>query len=162
VRVAREAMHVGRRLTTVGLCPRRVQRPGSRPSRRIDGDASPRGGGCANRRLGHPHGESTPAKIVLAIGAPLAGFAVLGAVDFRHVRFGELVRLVEELVICAVAAAASYPTGARLFGIGLAALSIGYHAFVYASGGRLVESQRAVAAGRRALSSAPGVPGPAV
>jgi Protein of unknown function (DUF2568) len=85
----------------------------------------PVGGGCANRRLGHPHGESTPATIVLAIGAPLAGFGVWGAVDFRHVRFGELVRLVEELVICAVAAAAWYAAGPRLFGIGLVALSIG-------------------------------------
>ncbi len=85
-------------------------------------------------------GTSTVTKIVYGIGTPAVGFGVWGAVDFHQLgRVAEPVRLVEELAISGLAAAAWYAAGQRELGIALAALSLAYHTLIYASGARLLE-----------------------
>jgi Protein of unknown function (DUF2568) len=85
-------------------------------------------------------GSSTAAHVALAIGAPLVGFGFWGAVDFHQAgRFAEPLRLTQELVVSGVAAVAAYTAGAEVFGIGLAFLSVIYHALVYLSGARLLK-----------------------
>jgi len=83
-------------------------------------------------------GQSTSAKVLLGIGAPLVGFGFWGAVDFHRSRHGEMLRLVQELVISGLAAAACYAAGRHALAIALATLSIVYHALVYASGASLL------------------------
>jgi len=86
---------------------------------------------------------STAAAIVLGIGAPVVGFGFWGAVDFHQAgRFAEPLRLVQELAISGLAAAAWYAAGRHVAGVALAALSLLYHASVYASGQRLLERER--------------------
>lgn len=85
-------------------------------------------------------GDSLALKTAFAIGAPLLGFGVWGSVDFRRAgQFAEPLRLCEELLISGLAALALYATGQHLLGLGLATLSIVYHALLYASGGRLLK-----------------------
>jgi len=86
-------------------------------------------------------GESASAKFLLGIGAPLVGFGLWGAVDFHRSRYGEFLRLVQELVISGLAAIALYAAGAHTLAIALGVLSIVYHALVYASGERLLKSR---------------------
>jgi Protein of unknown function (DUF2568) len=87
-------------------------------------------------------GDSTAAKIGLAIGAPLIGFGIWGAVDFHQAgRFAEPARLAEELAISGLAAAAWYAAGRHILGVALAALSILYHLSVYANGQRLLKAK---------------------
>jgi Protein of unknown function (DUF2568) len=83
-------------------------------------------------------GQSTSAKVLLGIGAPLVGFGLWGAVDFHRSRHGEMLRLVQELVMSGLAAAACYAAGRHAPAIALATLSIVYHLLVYASGARLL------------------------
>ena len=66
------------------------------------------------------------------------GFGLWGAVDFHRSRHGEMLRLVQELVISGLAAAACYAAGRHALAIALATLSIVYHALVYASGASLL------------------------
>jgi hypothetical protein len=88
---------------------------------------------------GYHTGSGTAAKILFAIAAPAVGFGLWGAVDFRRAgRLAEPLRLAEELVISGLAAAAWYAAGRHALGIALAALSVLYHALVYASGARLL------------------------
>ncbi len=94
--------------------------------------------------------SGTVAKIALGLGAPALLFGFWGAVDFHRARHGEQLRLVQELVISALAAAALWAAGARALGVALAALSVVYHASVYLSGERLLK--------RDPLASAPPVP----
>ena len=83
---------------------------------------------------------NTIGKLVVGIGAPLIGFGIWGAVDFRRAgRWAEPLRLIEELAISAAAALALYSTGATGLGWALMGLSIGYHAAVYAAGRRLLD-----------------------
>ncbi len=85
-------------------------------------------------------GDSTAAKVALGIVAPLVGFGIWGAIDFRQAgRLAEPLRLVEELVISGLAALALYSTGLHALGIALALLSVVYHALVYLQGARLLE-----------------------
>lgn len=84
-------------------------------------------------------GQSTSTKVLLGIGAPLAGFGLWGAVDFHRARHGEILRLVQELVISGLAAVAWYAAGSHVLAVALATLSIAYHALVYASGERLLK-----------------------
>jgi hypothetical protein len=83
---------------------------------------------------------STPvARVALGVGAPLVGFGLWGAVDFRQAgRLAEPLRLLQELVISALAAAALYGAGSHALGLALALLSVGYHALLYAQGERLL------------------------
>jgi hypothetical protein len=91
------------------------------------------------------HGAGT--KVLLGIGAPVIGFGFWGAVDFHRARHGEIMRLIQELIVSGVAAGALYAAGARSLGILLGALTIVYHTLVYASGARLLKpAQTRVAA----------------
>ena len=85
-------------------------------------------------------GHGAPASVALGVAAPAVGFGVWGAIDFRHAgRRAEALRLTEELVISLAAAAALAAAGHDGFGGALAALTIGYHALVYATGQRLLD-----------------------
>lgn len=89
-------------------------------------------------------GAHTPSsdglKVLLGVGAPVIGFGVWGAVDFRDAgRHAEQLRLTEELAISLLAATALYITGEHAAGVALGALSIIYHALVYATGATLLK-----------------------
>jgi hypothetical protein len=89
---------------------------------------------------GYRAGQSGGAKALLAVGAPVVGFGIWGAVDFHQAgRWAESLRLIEELVISGLAAFALYAAGQPALGIALGALSIVYHALVYVSGARLLK-----------------------
>lgn len=82
---------------------------------------------------------STGASVALAIAAPVLGFGIWGAIDFRRAgRYAEPLRLAQELVISLGAAAALYATGQHSLGVALGSLSIAYHALVYATGATLL------------------------
>jgi hypothetical protein len=101
-------------------------------------------------------GEGTAAKIVLGVAAPLVGFGFWGAVDFHRFRLAEPLRLIQELAISGLAAVAWYAAGRHILGILLGALSIAYHALVYASGQRLLKASREQPTGRsEAMPQAP-------
>jgi hypothetical protein len=85
-------------------------------------------------------GQGMAAEILLGVGAPLVGFGFWGAVDFHRARHAEGLRFLQELVVSGLAAVAWYASGAHVLGVTLAAWSILYHAFVYASGSRLLKS----------------------
>ena len=91
-------------------------------------------------------GQGAAAKVMLGAGVPLVGFGFWGAVDFRRARHAEGLRLLQELAVSGFAAGALYATGAHALGIAVAALSIVYHALVYASGARLLKPVDAPAA----------------
>jgi Protein of unknown function (DUF2568) len=83
-------------------------------------------------------GHTTSARVLLGIGAPVVGFGFWGAVDFHRSQRAEMLRLMQELVISGLAAAACYAAGRQALAIALATLSIVYHLLVYASGARLL------------------------
>ncbi len=84
-------------------------------------------------------GDSTVGKASLGVAAPLVGFGIWGAYDFRGARrFAEPLRLGQELVISGVAAAALYAAGEPTLGLGLAGVSLAHHFLVYALGERLL------------------------
>ena len=92
-------------------------------------------------------GGGTGTEILLAIGAPLVGFGFWGAVDFRQAgRLAEPLRLVQELAVSGLAAVAWYAAGEHALAWALGLLSLGYHALVYATGGRLLERRSRAAA----------------
>ncbi len=85
-------------------------------------------------------GSSTGSRIALAIGASVVGFGFWGLVDFHQAgRWSEPLRLVEELAISGLAAAAWYVAGRHALGWALGVVSIAYHGLVYAQGGRLLK-----------------------
>ncbi len=89
---------------------------------------------------GFQTGQSTGIKILLAIAAPVVGFGIWGAVDFHQAgRLAEPLRLLEELIISGLAAAALYVAGQPIFGIALGLISIVYHGLIYLSGERLLK-----------------------
>ncbi len=78
-------------------------------------------------------------KLALGIGAPLVGFGIWGGWDFRGAgRFAEPLRLLQELVISLIAAAALIAAGQPALGAALAAVSFLHHGLVYALGERLL------------------------
>ena len=86
-------------------------------------------------------GTGMTSSVLLALAAPAAGFGIWGTVDFRFTgRYAEPLRATEELLISGLAAAALYAAGQHGPGIGLAALSAGYHTLVYATGQRLLKN----------------------
>lgn len=86
-------------------------------------------------------GAATPTKALLGIAAPLVGFGVWGAIDFRRAgAMAELLRLAEELVISGLAALGAYTAGAQTLGWALGFLTLVYHALVYAAGDRLLRT----------------------
>ena len=89
---------------------------------------------------GYQAGAGTGMKILLAVGAPAAGFGFWGAVDFHQAgRLAEPLRLLQELAISGLAAAALYAAGQHLLGWILGLVSVIYHALVYLQGGRLLK-----------------------
>jgi hypothetical protein len=84
--------------------------------------------------------DTTGGRVALGILAPVIGFGLWGAVDFHQAgRLAEPLRLVQELLISGLAALALYAAGQHALGAALAALSMGYHALVYATGRRLLQ-----------------------
>ena len=85
-------------------------------------------------------GESAATKVMFGVGAPLVGFGIWGAVDFRRAgRVAEWLRLAEELLISGLAAGAWYGAGQHALGWALAVLAAVSHALVYATGDRLLD-----------------------
>jgi hypothetical protein len=113
---------------------------------------------------GYRAGAGTGMKILLAVGAPALGFGFWGAVDFRQAgRLAEPLRLLQELAICALAAAAAYAAGQHLLGWVLGLLSAAYHALVYLQGGRLLKHRPGPPAPAAPVPGAPAAlirPGP--
>jgi Protein of unknown function (DUF2568) len=84
---------------------------------------------------GRPHGMS----ILLAIVSPVVVFGFWGLVDFHWLgRPAEAVRLVQELAITGLVAAALIVSGQPMFGWALAIVSVVHHALLYANGDRLL------------------------
>ena len=99
-------------------------------------------------------GNGTGAKIVLGVGAPLVGFGFWGAIDFHQAgRAAEPLRLTQELAVSGLAALAWYEAGQHALGLALGALSITYHALVYLSGERLLNSGDQPAVGEATAGS---------
>ena len=95
---------------------------------------------------GYHDAGNTVAKIGLMIVAPVLGFSTWGTVDFHQAgRLAEPLRLAEELAISGLAAVAWYLAGYHSLAIALAAVSLGYHVLVYATGGRLLKPRPAAA-----------------
>ena len=93
---------------------------------------------------GYHHGGSSAAKTALTIVAPTIGFGVWGAVDFHQAgRLAEPLRRAQELAISGLAAVAWYRAGYHGLGLALAALSLGYHVLVHATGARLLKPRPA-------------------
>jgi len=90
---------------------------------------------------GYHTGGSTAARIGLMLAVPVAGFGLWGALDFHQAgRWSEPLRLVQELVISGLAALAWYAAGRHVLGLALGALSLVYHALVYATGAKLLKT----------------------
>jgi thiol:disulfide interchange protein len=86
-------------------------------------------------------GASTIVKIVLGIGAPLLVFGFWGAYDFHDAgRWAEPLRLLQELVICGLAAVLLYVVGQPTLAWAVALISIVHHVLVYVLGGSLLRS----------------------
>ncbi len=91
---------------------------------------------------GYQTGSGTAVKIGLAVAAPVLVFGFWGAVDFRQVgQAAEGLRLVQELLVTGLVALALWTAGQHVLGVGMAAVSIGYHVLVYANGQRLLKSR---------------------
>jgi predicted membrane protein len=89
---------------------------------------------------GYHTGQSTAAKVLLGIGAPLLVFGFWGLVDFRQAgRIAEPLRLVQELVVCGVAVVALAVAGQPALAWALGVIAVVQHALVYALGERLLK-----------------------
>ncbi len=90
---------------------------------------------CGLGYWGYRHGG-----VILAVTAPVIGFGFWGAVDFHQAgRAAEPLRLLQELVVSGLAAAAVYTAGSHGPGWMLATVSVVHHALVYATGNRLLK-----------------------
>lgn len=91
---------------------------------------------------GYQTGGSIVSKLLLSIFAPALVFGFWGLVDFRRAGpMAEPLRLIQELVVSAVAALAWYLSGATILGSMLALLSLIHHALVYLSGETLLKNK---------------------
>jgi len=89
---------------------------------------------------GYHIGESKSTKVLLSVIAPLVGFGFWGLIDFHQFgRYSEWLRLIQELLISALASAALYVIGAPMLGYALMLFSIIYHITVYLLGQRLLK-----------------------
>ncbi len=88
---------------------------------------------------GYHTGVTQTMKIFLMIITPLFGFGFWGLIDFHQMgKLSEALRLIQELLISGLAAAALFVTGARIWGMILAIWSVTYHTMVYITGNRLL------------------------
>jgi hypothetical protein len=107
---------------------------------------------------GAKSGVGTAASVLLAIVAPLVGFGLWSAVDFRRLgALAEPLRLAEELLICGLAVLAAYVAGAHALGWALALLSIVHHTLVYLAGDRLLTDRTATRSRRSTHARAGGM-----
>jgi hypothetical protein len=91
---------------------------------------------------GFQTGTTTLGKALLGVGLPICVFAFWGLVDFRHAgSIGEVLRLLQELLISGLAAAAVYMAGQPTLGWALALVSVVHHLMVYALGEKLLKGQ---------------------
>ncbi len=87
---------------------------------------------------------AAPLSIALAVLAPAVAFGFWGAVDFRSAgRYGEPLRLTQELGVTLLAAAALYGTARPVLAALLLTVSLVHHAAVYLLGERLLKPQAA-------------------
>jgi hypothetical protein len=104
---------------------------------------------------GYHVGARRASKVALAIGTPLVGFGIWGAIDFHQFgRRGEGLRLLEELFLSGLAAVALWMAGQAWLGAALAVLSVVYHVLVYATGHRLLKHAPAQRDGSGASTAA--------
>ena len=84
------------------------------------------------------------ASVALAVTMPAAAFGFWGAVDFRFAgAHAETLRLVQELAVSGLAAAAFYASGVPTLAWTQVGLTVAHHAATYALGERLLERQAA-------------------
>jgi hypothetical protein len=89
---------------------------------------------------GFQTGKNITVEVLLGIGAPVIGFGFWGLVDFRQAgQAAETLRLVQELVICGIAAVALYSVGLHTLGWTLGLVSVVHHALLYLLGERLLK-----------------------
>lgn len=89
---------------------------------------------------GYDAGTTALTKGIMAIAAPVTAFSFWGFIDFRQAgRIAEPLRLVQELLISALAAVALYVMGYLVATWGLATISLVHHILVYALGGKLLK-----------------------
>jgi hypothetical protein len=85
-------------------------------------------------------GNGTAKKIILSIVSPAIIFGFWGLFDFHNVRnFSEILRLIQELILSWIAAAALYFAGQHTFGWILSIISIIHHLVVYSIGDTLLK-----------------------
>ncbi|MEJ2011703.1 MAG: YrdB family protein [Anaerolineales bacterium] len=90
---------------------------------------------------GYHTGTTALMKVLLTIGTPILGFGIWGLIDFHQLgAAAEPLRLIQELLISGLAAAALYVAGQPAWGLTLAAVSIIHHALVYGLGETLIKS----------------------
>ena len=95
---------------------------------------------AATAWYGYTLAGDTPTRLALAVLVPLAVFGFWATVDFRFAgRRGETLRLLQELVVTAVASGALYESGHHILAGALLALSVVHHAAVYLLGERLLK-----------------------
>ncbi|MCG6957007.1 MAG: YrdB family protein [Gemmatimonadetes bacterium] len=78
--------------------------------------------------------------LLLAVGAPAVGFGFWGAVDFHQAgRAAEPLRVIQELVVSGLAAAAIYVAGQHALGWTLASVSVVHPVLIYGTGNTLLK-----------------------
>ena len=91
---------------------------------------------------GFHNGKSEPTKITLGISSPILIFGFWEMVDFHKTcRKAELLRLIQEIILSGLAAAALYFAGQHALSWALAGLSIIHHTFVYMLGVTLLKKK---------------------
>jgi hypothetical protein len=91
---------------------------------------------------GYKSGNQAFWKISLAVLFPVIGFGFWGIVDFHRLKkHAETLRLVQELLITGLIAAALIALGARTAGWILVALSVLHHSLNYLLGERLLKGR---------------------
>lgn len=94
---------------------------------------------CGFGYWGFHTGRTVRTRLLLGLGVPVLGFGLWGLLDFRQMgAAGEWLRLVEELVISALAAVAWYAAGQHAIAWLLLLASLLHHVLVYALGDRLL------------------------
>ena len=87
-------------------------------------------------------GKSESIKIILGISSPLLIFGFWGLIDFHNAGSkAELLRLIQELTLSGLAAAALFLAGQNVLGFTLAGLSIVHHSLVYLIGDTLIKKK---------------------
>ncbi len=87
-------------------------------------------------------GKNESIKIILGISSPILIFGFWGLIDFHNAGSkAELLRLIQELILSGLAAAALIIAGQNVLGFTLAGLSIVHHSLVYILGDTLIKQK---------------------